>query len=223
MESEAMDNTTATPPTEEARPRRTRTSRKRTRFASYPRPAIAVRGLWEQASAQEKCTAHRCCMAILEYWLGKASKVEIATRLELAPLRVWQLSQQALSGMLAGLLRQPKRRAKVALPPASPEQDPTLLHRRIGELEKKLARTEDLVRVLRDLPWAKGVETTPKKESHARTRRRGGAKARRGAQASQRNPAAGRTKASGGSEHGRAAGAGGGTGSDAEDAPQLEA
>ena len=222
MDSEEMD-TTAKTPTEEARPRRTRTSRKRTRFASYPRPAIAVRGLWEQASEQEKRTAHRCCMAILEYWLGKASKVEIAARLEVAPLRVWQLSQQALSGMLAGLLRQPKRRAKVALPPASPEEDPTLLRRRIGELEKKLARTEDMVRVLRDLPWAKGVETTPKKESDARTKRRGGPKRRRGVQASSTDSVAGRTEAGGGSEQGRAGGTCGGTGSDAEDATQLEA
>lgn len=87
------------------RARRARTSRKRSRFSRCPRPAIPVRGLWEQASEAERTSAHRSCMAILEYWLGKSSKAQIAARLEVPPLRVWQLSQQALSGMLAGLLR----------------------------------------------------------------------------------------------------------------------
>ena len=200
--------------------RRTGNTRKRTRFTRCPRPAIAVRGLWEQASAEEKHKAHRCCMAILEYWLGKATKAEIAARLEVAPLRVWQLSQQALSGMLAGLLRQPKRRAKVTLPPASPDEDPKLLRRRIVELETKLARTEDLVRVLKDLPWAKSGETTPKKRSDGKRVR---PKARRGAQASPRDPAPSRTKARGGSDGEREARAGAGARDDVQDAAQLEA
>lgn len=173
------------------RARRTRTSRKRTCFKGYPRPAIAVRGLWEQASPEEQRKAHTACMAILEYWLGKASKAQIAERLDVAPLRVWQLSQQALSGMLAGLLRQPRTRRKVCLPPPPPEQDPARLKRRIVDLEKKLARTEDMVRVLRDLPWAKQATspatTSGKGDRDARTKP---ARARRGAPASKKNSAA---------------------------------
>ena len=83
------------------RPKRRRIYRKRTVFRSYPHPAIPVRGLWEQATDEEKHTARRQCMAILEYWLGKRSKQEIAGRLGVPSLRVWQMSQQALSGMLA--------------------------------------------------------------------------------------------------------------------------
>jgi hypothetical protein len=196
--------------------------RKRTRFTSYPRPAIAVRGLWEQASAQEKDKAHHTCMAILEYWLGKATKQEVARRLEVPPLRVWQLSQQALSGMLAGLLRQPKSRRKLPPMPASPEQDPVVLRKRIVALERKLGRTEDLVRVLKDLPWAKDAALGPKKERDARTRRRTGPKRRRGAQVSPVDTTQSRTNAEVGDERDRAAGAGGDAGRDAEDAAQLE-
>lgn len=176
-----------------SKPKRTRIFRKRTRFTSFPRPAIAVRGLWEQATDEERKTAHRQCMAILEYWLGKASKREISERLEVPALRVWQMSQQALSGMLAGLLRQPKRRAKVSLPPARPEEDPKLLQGRIRELEKKLAHTEDLVRVLKDLPWIQAVVTTPKEKSDGR--RKPERRARRGVQVSRGSKAGGRQKA----------------------------
>ena len=220
MTSEAMDTTTDTDATQMATPRATRMSRKRTVFASCPRPAIAVRALWEQASEAEKHKAHQCCMAILDYWLGKATKAQIAERLEVLPLRVWQLSQQALSGMLAGLLRQPKSRAKVTLAPASPEDDPKLLRKQIGKLEVKLARTEDLVRVLKDLPWARGVE--PKRENHARGKR-SRPKARRGAQASPGASAPSRKKARGGDDAGGATGDSGGAGSAAEVEAHLEA
>jgi hypothetical protein len=138
---------------EETRPPRVRMGRKRTRFAHAPRPAPAVKALWTASGSEERAKAHRTCMAILEYWLGKKTKAEAARGLGVAPLRVWQLSQLALSGMMAGLLRQPRSRARPAALPPPPENDPTKLKRRIVELERKLARTEDLVRVLQDLPW----------------------------------------------------------------------
>ena len=93
--------------------KRRRPLRKRATFKRPPPPAIPVRGLWEHASEEQRQKAHIACMAILEYWLGHASKQETADRLEVTPLRVWQLSQQALSGMLAGLLRQPRVRGMV--------------------------------------------------------------------------------------------------------------
>jgi hypothetical protein len=183
------------------RPKRRRIYRKRTVFRGYPHPAIPVRGLWEQATDEEKQTAHRQCMAILEYWLGKRSKQEIAGRLGVPSLRVWQMSQQALSGMLAGLLRQPKKRAKVTLPPACPEEDPKRLTEKIRELEKKLAHTEDLVRVLKDLPWSRTVERETEGDSDGRrkpsrrtTHRTASAK-RRGVPVSPGSETAGRPRA----------------------------
>jgi hypothetical protein len=167
-----MDATSTEPTRYEQRPRRTRMGRKRTRFALPTHHAPSVKALWQAASLEEQAQAHRLSMAILEYWLGKTPKVEIARRLEVPPLRVWQLSQMALSGMLAGLLRQPKTRprGRPSLPPASPEDDPRLLKQHIRELERKLARTEDLVRVLRDLPWASKTDDS-QEESRAKQQR----------------------------------------------------
>jgi hypothetical protein len=207
------------------RPKQTRVSRKRTRFKGCPRPAIAVRGLWEQASTEEKRKAHATCMAILEYWLGKATKGQVAERLEVPPLRVWQLSQQALSGMLAGLLRQPRTRKKVSVPPATPEEDPKLLKRRVVELERKLAHTEDLVRVLKDLPWAKqaAAPATSTKGKGGRDARGKPVRARRGEQASKRNPAARRTNPRRRRDAGAARGDQGGARGDAPHAAELDA
>lgn len=137
------------------KPRRKRTGRKRTRFQIPPRPAPAVKDLWRSASEEQQRKAHTACVAILEYWLGKRSKQEVAKELAVPPLRVWQLSQIAVSGMLAGLLKQP--RARRGRPPSfegPPEDDPRILRKKIQVLETQLSRTEDLVRVLRMAPWA---------------------------------------------------------------------
>jgi hypothetical protein len=149
---------------------------------------VSVRALWQSASPEEQKSAHELCMAILECWLGKASKQEVAARLSVPPLRIWQLSQMALSGMLAGLLRQPKTRprGRPQPDPAMPGEDPRLLKQRIVELERKLKATEDLARVLRDLPWApKETPATAQEETGARhVEIRSRSRARRGAQAS---------------------------------------
>ncbi len=84
--------------------------KKRTRFLVphfKPRP---VRALWESAADEERERAHKTSMVILEYWTARLSKQEAAEKLGLAPIRVWQLSQQAVVGMLAGLLTQPRDR-----------------------------------------------------------------------------------------------------------------
>lgn len=170
--------------------KRTRMGRKRTRFAVPLHQAASVRSLWQAASLEERSRAHELSMAILEYWLGKTPKQEIARRLEIPPLRVWQLSQMALSGMLAGLLRQPKMRVRgrPSAAPSSPEDDPRRLKQRIVELERKLSRTEDLVRVLKDLPWAPKASET-QEESRA-DKQRSGRRQRRGASVSPRAEAA---------------------------------
>ena len=88
---------------------RTRRFRKRTNFKHVPRPVYPIRALWLAASPEEQTRAHRTCVVILEYWLGKKSKKEEAAELSVSPLRVWQLS--AASVPRAGVVawRKPRR------------------------------------------------------------------------------------------------------------------
>jgi hypothetical protein len=124
---------------------------------SAPKP---MRSLWDSASQEEKEKAHQAAAAILENWLGQASREEIAKKLGVPPLRVWQMSQQALVGLVAGLLKQPKARkeTKVNLPP---EEDPVKLQKRIANLERDLAMMKELVGLLKEFPaHREGKETS---------------------------------------------------------------
>jgi len=138
----------ATPPR-----RRTRKYRKRTKFQHVPKMAYPVKALWDAASDEEQKQAHLQCTALLELWLGKATKEEVMERLQLPALRLWQMSQQALSGMVAGLLRQPKWRLPkgVTLMP-DPQSDVVTLRRRNAELEKELLGVKAVLALLRELP-----------------------------------------------------------------------
>lgn len=160
------------PPRTTPRPRRVRTGRKRSVFQAPARQAWPVRGLWEAAPKELKEEAHQTSMLILAYWLGKKSKLQVAEELKVKPLRVWQLSQLALSGMLAGLLPQPRKRVPTALFEGRPEESPAALKRRIVKLETELSRTEDLVRVLRTAPWAQPVTESAPKGGPSRGRKR---------------------------------------------------
>jgi hypothetical protein len=115
---------------------------------SAPRP---MRALWDSASQEEKEKAHQAAAAILESWLGQATREEIAKKLGIPPLRVWQMSQQALVGLVASLLKQPKARKepKTVLPP---EEDPVKLKKRIANLERDLAMMKELVGLLKEFP-----------------------------------------------------------------------
>jgi len=139
--------------------RRHRTGKKRLKFAppqNFPR---GVRELWASASVEEQSLAHRACAQILSMWLGKRQREEVARELEIPSLRVWQLSQQALAGMLAGLLHQPKaRRATQETTMEPKEDDPRFLKKRIAELEKQLADQHVLVKLLASLPKPKANE-----------------------------------------------------------------
>lgn len=133
--------------------RRTRRYRKRTKFQHVPRMAYPVRALWDAASQEEREQAHRACTTFLELWLAKITKEEAMERLQLSPLRLWQLSQQALAGMVAGLLRQPKRRVpkgEVTMPNA--ERDVRALRKRNAELEKEVEDLKVIQALLRELP-----------------------------------------------------------------------
>jgi hypothetical protein len=159
--------------------KRTRRGGKRLRF-QVPRPALPVRGLWEAASAEEKARAHTTCVAILEWWVGRRSKEAVATELGLTGLRVWQLSQSALSGMLAGLLRQPRRRGRAAMRAVLDDksQDLAALRKENAELRRRLTVTERLIMLLRELPEAKARSLLEVKESERleAIRRAGGKK-----------------------------------------------
>jgi hypothetical protein len=151
--AEQVSLAATTDPVPEGKSRRTRRYRKRTKFQHVPKMAYPVRSLWDAATPEEREQAHHQCTALLELWLGKATKEEVQERLKLAPLRLWQLSQQALSGMVAGLLRQPKRRVpkgEVLMP--NPESDVKMLRRRNAELEKENQALKSVLALLRELP-----------------------------------------------------------------------
>lgn len=141
--------------------RTTRRYRKRTNFKHVPRPVYPIRALWQAASEEERAKAHRTCAAILEYWLGKQSKQETMSCLGVPALRLWQISQRALSGMVVGLLTPPKARGRRAAVTTSPEDDPKQLKKRIADLEEKLRLAEGVIRILRDMP-ANREEGKPK-------------------------------------------------------------
>lgn len=149
---------------------RARRDRKR-RFRRIPPMPVPVRGLWEAASEAERQAAHRTASAVLEAWLGKASRQEIAADLGVSPLRLWQLSQQALAGMLAGLLKQPRRRSAMARQMLPPDEDPVVLRKRIEQLEHDLKLADDVIALLRELPGNKDRERAPTRgERRARKR-----------------------------------------------------
>lgn len=140
-----------------AKSRRPRRGRKRTNFQHLPRPPLPVKALWTAATAEEKAAAHKGCAVMLAYWLGKIDKHTAASELGVSDLRVWQLSQQALAGMAAGLLKQPRTRRKAEALPPDPEQDPQVLRRRVLALERELKLAGDLVDLLKDLPGNKAA------------------------------------------------------------------
>ena len=158
----------------EAVPTRVRRGRRRSNFR-VPRPAVPVRGLWESATEEQKDRAHRSAVAVMEYWLGRVTKQEAAQKLEIPPLRIWQLSQQALSGMVAGLLVQPKARKGVV--PLDPMDDPKALRKRIGELERLVATQDRLISILREMPGCREVRLpeaeAPKEGKRGRKPRKG--------------------------------------------------
>ena len=78
-------------------------------------------------------------------------------------------------------------------------ETPASLQKRVRELEKQLARTEDLVRVLRMAPWSsQASELAPKGGSHASKKRTAKTRARQ-APKTDRSPAPKPTALEGGS------------------------
>ncbi len=161
--------------------RKHRRGRKRTRIRMPDRMPLPVRALWQAASPGEREKAHRCAVTILEAWPGKTTREEVSRRLGVRRLRSWQMRQQAVAGMVAGLLVQPK--ARVRRPGAGllvPEEDVRVLKKRVSLLEGELEETRGLVALLREMPAHRdGRATGPP----ARERRHGKGAGRRAASA----------------------------------------
>jgi hypothetical protein len=112
---------------------------------------------------------------ILRTWLGKATRDEAAKELGLTPLRFWQLSQQAVAGLVAGLLHQPRFRGGVVAGAAPAEESAGVLRRRITTLERELDGAKRLIGLLKDLPAPRAASQAPGREvGDGRTRRRRG-------------------------------------------------
>jgi hypothetical protein len=133
--------------------RRPRRGLKRTHFQVPGKMPLPLRALWNLASEEERARAHRTATAILSTWLGKTRREEAAKELGLSAVRLWQLSQQAVCGLVVGCLRQPRFRGR-----PSPEggglfgEGVGVLRKRIEDLERELDASRRLVDVMKDLP-----------------------------------------------------------------------
>ena len=159
--------------------RRRRSSKKRLKFGPPQHFPRGVKELWTSASKEEQERAHQACTQILSLWLGKRAKRDVAESLSIPPLRVWQLSQQALSGMLAGLLHQPRpRRRHQEETMEQHEDDPRRLKKRIADQERQIADQQELIRLLTSIPkpHEKSSASTeaPTRETKTRGRRAAG-------------------------------------------------
>jgi hypothetical protein len=125
---------------------------KNPKFKMPKNAPLPMKTLWDSATEEEKQKAHQAAVAILETWMGQASREEVAKKLGVPSLRVWQMSRQALVGLVAGLLKQPKARKPKTQPSLSPEEDPVKLRKKIAALEKDLGMMKELVGLLREFP-----------------------------------------------------------------------
>lgn len=170
--SESMPKEETTNSDQPKRTRRSTGRRIRNQKLALPRrPALPVKALWELATTEQQEKAHHAAVAMMEYWTGRITRLELAQRLKVPPLRVWQLSQQAISGMVAGLLIQPKTRVPKGAKNMGfqdevirPEEDPKVLKARIAELEKLVATQNRLISVLREMPGCRDA-TIPMEET----------------------------------------------------------
>lgn len=160
--------------------RRRRRCLKRTRFQVPQRVPVPVRALWQAASEEEQRKAHQVATTVLKTWLGKMSREDAAKELSMTGLRFWQLSQQAVAGLVAGCLRQPRFRGRVQLE-GGDEVPVALLKRRVETLEREVEAGRRLIDLLRELPGHREAPKPAAKE--VRRARRTGAAAAAGADA----------------------------------------
>lgn len=141
--------------TTEAPALRQRRGRGRRRVGPWVRPVYPIKALYDAASEEERRQAHALSATILEYWTGLATKQEIASRLSVPPIRVWQISQRAAAGLVCGLLKPPSGRRGPPMGSSASEKD---LQKENARLAKENALLRDLVSVLRQMPGNKDRE-----------------------------------------------------------------
>lgn len=155
MEPEPKDMTPVSPETPQEQPQTapetpSRGHRRKKGFALPKFPAAPVKSLWNSATEEEKLAAHKTAVMVLEHWMGRMTRADLARKLQMPPVRAFQLSRMALSGMVAGLLKQPKTPPKGT--PLLPEEDPRKLLKRVADLERQNELLTYLLQVVRDMP-----------------------------------------------------------------------
>lgn len=128
---------------------RTRRGRGRRRVGRWVRPVYPMRAYYEAASEEDRQRAHRLSATILEYWTGVKTKQEAAEALSVPPIRVWQMSQRAATGLVCALLTPPSGKRG---PPMASDEEEKALKKEIERLRKENALQRELIEVLRELP-----------------------------------------------------------------------
>jgi hypothetical protein len=137
-----------------------------------------VRGLWEKASEDQRVKARENAKVIMEYWMGRISRAQAVTKVGMRPVRFWQLTQQAIAGMTAGLLTQPRFR-KGEFVGKNEEQEIKKLNAKVKELELTVASQQKLIEIFKSIPGYEGAITDDASRGVSkRSKNRGGAVAK---------------------------------------------
>lgn len=148
-----------------------RPRRRRTAISKWAQPVYPIKAIWDGATEEERQRARELSTELLGLWLGLQTKEDLAKQLQVPPIRIWQMSQRALAGMVTAMLKPPTGR-RGAMPRQAPEVRE--LRTRIAALEKELGVSKRLVALLRSMPGNQAREI-PKEEQGAvptRVRRR---------------------------------------------------
>lgn len=108
-----------------------------------------MKGLWNHATDDEREQAKLYALKIMETWMGLTSKSKAAESLKIPLIRYWQIHNQAIAGMLAGLLTQPRTRKK---PLGSEASELLLLKKKVTELEAIVKTQDQVIQFLRSIP-----------------------------------------------------------------------
>jgi hypothetical protein len=178
---QAAQMTTAASATTTPAPRQRR-GRGRRRLGRTLRPVYPMRAYWEQVSEEVQRQAHLRAAIILEYWTGVKSKQEAAKALCVPPIRIWQMSQRAATGLVCALLTPPSGKRG---PPMSASEDEKALRKENERLRRENQLQRELIEVLRELPGnrdrdlpatpltsATPTDPSPAKEAEAKKPRR---------------------------------------------------
>jgi hypothetical protein len=162
-----------------------RPRRRRAAISKWAQPVYPIKAIWDRATEEEQQKARELATELLGLWLGQQTKEDLAKRLQVPPIRVWQMSQRAVAGMVAAMLKPPLGRVG-----PMPRLDPQVreLRSRIADLEKELSVSQSLVTLLRSMPGTGGREI-PKEESDAARARVRGRRAKPQRESPSRGPA----------------------------------